>query len=498
MLFDIINTYDSKTISHLKSLWDAILVDLAKHEDSKKIVSFLGKCCVLGVDDTKQQIHIGIPNDFVAQQVQKFFKKPINKAIKETFDSHYHANFVVYTELQSGTHQLQSDLKKVVPTQQTKETPETLLSQPSVTKQLTNHFWILFDPQYTFDRFVVWAHNELAYSAAEAIAQKPGEVYNPFFIYWNVGLWKTHLMQAIWNYIIENNKEKVVLYLPTSTFIDRVIDAVRKGNLWQLQTRLKEVDVLMLDDIQFLAWKERTQEIFHNIFNEFYSAKKQIILSSDRSPKELTLLESRLQSRFALGLVADIKNPDTETRMAILQAKLKEKDIQLEPEHIELIAQTVNSNVRELEWALNIIVTRVTLLKKEITNKDIVDALSTLWYTWVQLQGATHAWSHTHPNATKGSTANRYDAAVTYIANYFWLLVSDITWPKRNKEISRARQLLMYIAKQHFQRSLQKIWNYFGWKNHASVIYSIGTCEELLKNDVVIKTAYAACKKEVL
>ncbi len=485
MLFDIINTYDDKTIKHLKSLWDAILVDLSKNEDSKKIVSFLGKCCVLWVDDQKHQLHIGIPNDFVAQQVQKFFKKSISNSIKETFDSHYTPNFVIYTELQSGNHQLQSDLKKVVPTQE-KETPQIVLSEPSVTKELTKHFGILFDPQYTFERFVVWAHNELAYSAAQAIAQKPWEVYNPFFIYWNVGLGKTHLMQAIGNYIIENDDKKVVLYLPTSTFIDKIISAVRKGNLGQLQTRLKEVDVLMLDDIQFLAWKERTQEIFHNIFNEFYAEKKQIILTSDRSPKELTLLESRLQSRFALWLVADIKQPDMETRMAILQAKLNEKDIQLDSEHIELIAQTVNSNVRELEWALNIIVTRVTLLKKEVTNKDIVDALSTLWYWWVV------------PSAATASYSNRYDDIVSYIANHFWLLKSDIIWPKRTKEVARARQLLMFIAKKHFERSLQKIGNYFWWKNHASVIYSIETCDRLIKRDSVIKNAYLACKKEFL
>lgn len=185
-------------------------------------------------------------------------------------------------------------------------------------------------------------------------------------------------MQATGNYILENNPDKVVLYLPTSRFIDQIISAVRKGNLGQLQKRLEEVDILMLDDIQFLAGKERTQEIFHNIFNEFYAAKKQIVLTSDRSPKELTLLESRLQSRFSLGLVTDIKQPDLETRIAILQAKLNEKDIQLDPKYIELIAQTVNSNIRELEGALNIVITRLTLLNKEITHADIVNALGTL------------------------------------------------------------------------------------------------------------------------
>lgn len=489
MLFDVIDSYDDTTCDHLRGIRGDIVQHLIKHEDPKKIAWFLAKCCVLWIDEQKKQVHIGIPNQFVESQVRKFFKKPLTKAVQESFESHYTPHFVLYTQLQSGEHILQLAVTNLLPKSEPKKTAEISLDD-AITKQLWNYFGILFDPNYSFDRFVVGAHNELAYSAAQAIAQKPGEVYNPFFIYWDVGLGKTHLMQAIWNYIIENDPDKVVLYLPTSTFIDKVINAVRKWALPILQQKLQDVDVLMLDDIQFLAWKERTQEIFHNIFNQFYADKKQIVLTSDRPPKSLTLLEARLQSRFALWLVADIKAPDLETRIAILQEKLKEKALSMDPKHLELIAQTVNTNIRELEWALNIVITRLTLLNKELTDSDIVDALSTLWFTWIS--------NDTRPEkvANTWSAHNQYESIITYIASYFWLLVSDLTGSWRQKEISRARQLCMYIAKKHFSWSLQKIGNFFWWKNHASVIYSIKTCEESLSTDPQLSGIYTDIKKE--
>ncbi len=479
MLFDIINTYDDKTIAHLKQVWEDIIIELAKQEDAKKIVSFLGKCCVLWIDETKQKIHIGIPNDFVASQVEKFFKKSLQKAMQDSYDNHYSPNFVIYTELQSWEHQLQTTIKHLLP--QGNETPTFSLEEPTISKELSDHFGILFDPQYTFARFIVWSYNELAYSAWHAIAQKPWEVYNPFFIYGNVWLGKTHLMQAIGNYIIEHDKNKVVLYLPTSTLIDKIIEWVKKWTLAQLQQKLQDVDVLMLDDIQFLAWKERTQEIFHNIFNEFYTSKRQIILTSDRAPKELTTLEARLQTRFALGVVADIKQPDLETRIAILQAKIAEKWVQLDPEHIELIAQTVQSNIRELEWALNIIATRSTLLNKPISQNDIIDALSTLGYK--QQRTSHHQTQAQH-------VAEWFDGVVTHIANHYGLLVSDMIGTKRTQDVSRARQLAMYIAKTHFQWSLQKIWAYFWWKNHATVIYAIETATTQLNEDKHLQKYY--------
>ncbi|MEI8091694.1 MAG: chromosomal replication initiator protein DnaA [bacterium] len=214
---------------------------------------------------------------------------------------------------------------------------------------MSDYFGILFDPKFTFDTFIVGSHNNIAFSAAKAVAEHPGDAYNPLFLYGNVGLGKTHLMQAIGNEIINKSPDKVVVYLPTSKLVDEIVTGVRGNKLSNLLKKFDEVDVLLIDDIQFIADKEKTQEIFHNIFNDFFSKKKQIILSSDRPPKELTHIEPRLKSRFAIGLVADIQAPDFETRIAILQSKLQTKGEELDFGLLELIAKHVKDNVRELE-----------------------------------------------------------------------------------------------------------------------------------------------------
>lgn len=219
----------------------------------------------------------------------------------------------------------------------------------SMRNQLTDYFGILFDSAFRFDNFVVGANNNIAFSSSRATAEHPGQTYNPLFLYGNVGLGKTHLMQAIGNEIMEKFPDKCVLYLPTSKLIDEIVAALRSNKLPNLLKKFEEVDVLLIDDIQFLADKEKTQEIFYNIFNDFQLKKKQIILSSDRPPKELIHIEPRLKSRFALGLVADIQAPDFETRIAILQSKLEGKGESLDFDFLELIAKHVKDNVRELE-----------------------------------------------------------------------------------------------------------------------------------------------------
>ena len=342
----------------------------------------------------------------------------------------------------------------------------------------------MFEKHLKFANFVVGAHNQLAHSAAVAVAQDPGSAYNPFFIYGDVGLGKTHLMQAIGNSIIEAHPDKVVVYLPTSKFIDQVINAVRFNKLDALKQKLDEVDVLMLDDIQFLAGKEKTQEIFHTIFNDFHSKNKQIVLTSDSPPKELTLLEPRLQSRFSLGLVTDIKAPDMETRIAILETKCKAKATKLDRELIELIAMHVASNVRELEGALNIILTKQKLLQQAVTKEDVLESLQTLGIGIDNPQaeqlkpGAVSVSGIAKPI----SQLSTFDDIVQYVATFFDIAVNDIRGSSRKKEISQARQLLMYIAKTKFNRSLQKIGDYFGGKNHATVIYAIKTCQATLQD----------------
>ncbi len=486
MLLNIINEYSSETKDTLRNLWKALLLDVAKSEDPKKILSFLNKCAVVGIDEKEKIVRIGISNDFVFQQVRKFFIKPLNKSVQETFNPIYKVELITYSDLQNGNHPLQIDLKQLLKIEEKVVSP--LLDESTKTK-LTSYFGILFEPAYTFDNFVVGANSELAYSAAQAISKDPGNVYNPFFIYGNVGLGKTHLMQAIGNSIIANNPEKVVLYLPTTRFIDQVIKAIRFNKLGELMQRLEDVDVLMLDDVQFLAGKDKTQEIFHNIFNEFYAKHKQIVVTSDQAPKELTLVEARLQSRFALGLVADIKTPDRETRIAILETKLKKKGEQLDPELVDLIAQTVNTNVRELEWALNIVVTRKHLRQQELTENDILESLATLGFISdnenTQLSSETGGNKKNSPS--NASQTQQFTSLVGRIATYYGLTVEDLKSQKRTQDVSYARQIAMYFAKQQFGWTLERIGQYFGGKNHASVIYSIKTFEERMSEDGAMK-----------
>ena len=282
------------------------------------------------------------------------------------------------------------------------------------------------------------------------------------------------LMQAIGNAIAAQHRDKVTVYLPVTKMVDEIVDAIKKNKINSFMEKMEHVDVLMIDDVQFLADKTKTQEIFHNIFNDFYSRNKQIILTSDRPPKELDNIAERLKSRFSNGLVADISQPDYETRIAILQSKCRGYDI---PNPVlALIAQHIKSNVRELEGALNLLITRHTLTGQDITIDDAHATLKTLGYQSAAKKDAPAP-------AINTKSADHFQTTLETIAKYYGVTSNDLVGDSRKKEISQARQLAMYIAKKNFNRTLEKIGNYFGGKNHASVIYSVNTFEERLKHE---------------
>ena len=356
-MLDIISTYTPETIALLRSLREQLLIELSKSHDAKKVLSFLSKCCVVSIQEDEKTIRIGVPNEFIVQQLKKFFHTDLQRAIQEVHAPGYKVAYSTIPEL-SEDHPLQVDVKRLL---QIEEKPKTNLDT-TIKDELGEYFGILFEKKYTFANFVVGGNTQLAHAAAIAVSAEPGTVYNPLFIYGDVGLGKTHLMQAIGNTIITDHPKKTVLYLPTSKFIDKVIFAIRHGHLSRFMEQLEQIDVLMLDDIQFLAGKDKTQEIFHNIFNEFYAKNKQIVITSDQAPKALTLLEARLQSRFTLGLIVDITHPDLETRKAILEMKLKQKGQSLSDEIINFLAEHITSNIRELEGAINILITHQQVL----------------------------------------------------------------------------------------------------------------------------------------
>ena len=482
MLIDIVQQYDADKKQYFKDLRTQVILQLSTQQDHKKIVAFLSKAWIINIEDSEKKVYIGFANDFMLAQAKKIFNKSLKESIQTVYNPQYTVEYIIYPPFSTGSDLLINlwDLLNIKVTE--KKNPEPI--SKSLKDELYDYFWILFDPSFRFDNFIAWANNQFAFSAAKAVAENPWTAYNPLFIYWNVGLGKTHLMQAIWNEIISTQPDKVAIYLPATKLVDEMVQALMHNKMSTLMRKFDDVDVLLIDDIQFLAWKDKTQEIFHNIFNDFQSKKKQIIISSDRPPKELTQIEPRLKTRFAYGLVADIQAPDYETRIAILQSKLEVKQETIDPELLGIIAQNITSNVRELEWALNTLLTRKKLSWKELLSEDdVYTCLQTLGYS----PKPTNIWN---PNDRNWKSQRNFDTIVEMIANYYSISVAELKSDSRKKEITTARQILMLIAKKHFKRTLEKIWMYFWGKNHATAIYAISNIEKKLKTDPDIQQDY--------
>ena len=284
------------------------------------------------------------------------------------------------------------------------------------------------NPRYTFGTFVVGSNNKFAHAASLAVAESPGEIYNPLFIYGGVGLGKTHLMHSIARFILEHNPDSKVLYVTSEEFTNELIEAIRNGNntaMTQFRDKYRNIDVLLVDDVQFIIGKDATQEEFFHTFNSLHSAKKQIIISSDKPPKEIETLEERLRSRFEWGLTVDIQSPDYETRMAILRKKEEMEGYNIDNEVIKYIATNIKSNIRELEGALTKIVALSRLNKCDITLELAEEALKDI----------------ISPNAQREVTP---DLIIQVVSDHFGLTPLDISSQKRNKEIVYPRQIVMY------------------------------------------------------
>lgn len=330
-------------------------------------------------------------------------------------------------------------------------------------KEIYNNFKL--NTQYTFDNFIEGDCNRLARSAGLAVARKPGITsFNPLMLYGGVGLGKTHLIQAIGNYILKHQAEeskKEVLYVSSDTFTNHFIESLKNNSLDQFNHFYMQVDVLMIDDVQFLAGKDKTQEIFFHIFNHLHQSGKQIIMTSDCPPIELKGLEERLLSRFKWGLTADLKQPDLETRMAIIQKKLQDALLQLPDDVIEYLANSIDSNVRELEGAINSLIAQASL------NKLMIDLDLAKQTVQKIVQSAE-------------SKELSIDEVQKLVSEYFGLSVDDLKAKTRKKEIVIARQVAMYFAKEFTGFSLKSIGYHFGGRDHSTVIHAIQCINDMI------------------
>ncbi|MBQ6527814.1 MAG: chromosomal replication initiator protein DnaA [Clostridia bacterium] len=312
---------------------------------------------------------------------------------------------------------------------------------------------IQLNPRYTFDTFVVGSANRFAHAAAVAVAENPAEAYNPLFIHGGVGLGKTHLMHAIGHYVQQQYPEKRLLYVTSETFINELISAIQQGRNTQFRNRFRNVDILMVDDIQFIAGKDSTQEEFFHTFNDLFEHGKQIILTSDKPPQDIAKLEERLRSRFAWGLIADIQRPDVETRTAILRAKAISEGVKVPDEVLALIADHVNSNIRELEGSFNKLVAYSMLVSEPITMDLARVALRDI------LSGEKRR------QITAGMI-------MQVVCEYFSLTMEDLTSATRKREITVPRQIAMYLTRDLTAMSLPQIGTAFGNRDHTTVLHA--------------------------
>ena len=337
------------------------------------------------------------------------------------------------------------------------------------------------NPKYKFDTFVVGSNNKFAHSASLAVAESPGKAYNPLYLYGGAGLGKTHLMHSIGHFILEENPNMKVLYVTSEEFTNEVIESIRSGNsadMTKLREKYRTVDVLMVDDVQFIIGKESTQEEFFHTFNVLHAAGKQIILSSDKPPKDMETLDERFRSRFEWGLIADIQAPDYETRMAILRKNADFYDRKIDEDIIKYIATNIKSNIRELEGAFNKIIAFARLNKVELTLPLAEEALKDVIY----------------PNKPKEVTPT---LIINVVAEHFGVRPDDISSKKRNSEFVQPRQVVMYLCRELTDVSLNNIAKLLGKKDHTTIIHGINKVEAELSTNEEFRNKMEIIKKKI-
>jgi len=359
-----------------------------------------------------------------------------------------------------------------------KVAPVTNSTPPADTSPATERSWeSLINPRYTFADFVVGNSNQFCHAAAMRVAEKPGQSYNPLFIYGGVGLGKTHLLHAIGNAVYEKNPNAKILYMSSETFTNELIMALRNAKMDEFKRRLRGIEVLLIDDIQFIAGKERTQEEFFHTFNALYSAKRQIVITSDKIPTDIPGIEERLQTRFSWGLTADLQAPDFETRVAILKRKAQMEEFELPEDVGHLIAERISSNVRELEGAL----TRL-------------HAVSSIQSIPISVEMARGALKHLlQPKVVNVSV----DDIKKAVAQHFSLKVAEIISKRRTKNLSFPRHIAMYLCRKHTTASYPEIGEHFGGRDHSSVIHAATVVSGKIAVDSSIKELVAQIEKDL-
>lgn len=422
--------------------WEAILSIIELETSSVSFNTWFKETELLSIEDSK--LVVSVKNEFTKEILNTRYLELIRNSALQVLNKEYAIKFVLPNE---QTNLNQKAIRK-------NEQLQDPLNYPSN-----------LNPRYVFDSFVVGNSNRMAHAAALAVAEAPARAYNPLFLYGGVGLGKTHLMHSIAHYILDQNPNAKVIYASSEKFTNELINSIRDDKNESFRNKYRNIDVLLIDDIQFITGKERTQEEFFHTFNALYEANKQIIICSDRPPKEIQTLEERLRSRFEWGLIADIQSPDLETRIAILRKKAEIENLSVPEDVLLFIAKTVISNIRELEGALNRILAFSSLTNKPITVELANEALKDL----------------ISKDKPKVITA---EYILDIVANYFHLKPEELISSKRTRNIAYPRQIAMYLCRKLTDLSLPKIGEKFGGRDHTTIIHGFDKISRELQTDI--------------
>lgn len=449
-------------------LWQAVLAQIQFSVSRANFATWFRSTKI--ATNENGEITVTVPNLFSQEWLENKYQSLILKILRSLDGGVRHVCFAVTIVEEDQTQNAILPQKATIGYAAQIETQ--LQFQALDVNQKTN-----LNIRYTFDNFVVGSFNELAHAASWAVSDKPGEAYNPLFIYGGVGLGKTHLLQATGNRICASNPKKKVLYISSERLVSKIIESIKNHKIDVLKNELGCLDVLIVDDVQFLAGKEKTQEEFFHIFNSLYQNRKQIILSSDRPPNAIPTLEERLCSRFEGGMMADISAPSIETRIAILKAKCEDKDIILPDDVLEYIASHVQKNIRELEGALNPLIIFKKVNQKTPNVTDVKRLLKNL---------ITAPRKATSPNKILNAVSSFYD-----------LNKGDLFLKTRRKEIVRPRQIAMYLLRKELQESFPAIGRKFQGKDHTTAIYAYEKINRQVEEDETLLTEINLIKQRL-
>lgn len=432
-----------------EELWQAVLAQIQLNISPANFATWFKNTGIISLKDNK--VIVSVPNSFVKEWLENKYNKSILKILHEINGEVKEIEYCI------GKTALKILKKPSLAVAPAAEIDQLEFQEFKIDKE-TN-----LNPRYTFDSFVVGPFNELPHAAASAVAKNPGFVYNPLFIYGGVGLGKTHLLQAIGNEVLKNFPKKKIKYISSEKFTSGVVSAIKNQEIDLFKSKYRAFDILIIDDIQFLAGKEKTQEEFFHVFNVLYENNKQIVISSDRPPKAIQPLAERLRSRFEGGMIADIGIPDFETRIAILKTKAQERKVNFPDDIYQYIASVIQKNIRELEGALNRLI-----VSQKLNNQPL------------DIEIAKNLLKNLLSSPVKMATPKRI---IEIVAEFFDLKEKDLLTVSRKKEIVRPRQIAMYLLRQELKSSFPFIGRKFGGKDHTTAIHSYKKiAEELEKN----------------